>query len=340
MAPLAAVTSGSDHSVFLAAGIPTMQFNYWPDTFYHSSADRLIHVDPTELKRVAFMAAAAFAYLAGAAEPEARALAWEAAGNGAKWIAEVGRQSVRLLGTDPAKIHEQHKAAQTKVEGAFQRAKGSVGSVRTLASSPLVETDIRALTDSLAVDKAEASKRIETVYKAMCAGLKVKPAAPAPKPQEREYARLIPRRKYKVYGEEAQKAAQAARSGQPGAPAPAAKAPAQAAPPAKPEAKAAPAATPPDKAQSQTRPGGGRGGFGFASTSTGYFIDGKRSILEIYDLVRAECGNLQIGSQAGKYAYVIGPEFPDIELETVANIIRGLEKTGAVEIVPSSQGRK
>ena len=40
-----------------------MQFNYWPDNFYHSSADRIVHVDPTELKRVGFTAAAAFYYL-------------------------------------------------------------------------------------------------------------------------------------------------------------------------------------------------------------------------------------------------------------------------------------
>ena len=46
-----------------------MQFNYWGDNFYHSSGDRIEHADPTEMKRVAFMAAAAMYYLstAGAA---------------------------------------------------------------------------------------------------------------------------------------------------------------------------------------------------------------------------------------------------------------------------------
>jgi hypothetical protein len=331
MAPLATITSGSDHTVFLAAGVPTMQFNHWPDNFYHSSADRIVHVDPTELKRVAIVAASAFAYLANADVPEARDLAWEAAGNGAQWIAEVGRQSVRLLGSDPAGIHEQHKAAQTKVEGAFGRASGSVASVRTLAASPEIEADIKLLTESLAVDRTAAAKRIEAVYQGLCAGLKVKPVKLAPTTQELEYARLIPRRKYKVYGEEAQKASQAARAGQP---------------PAKPEIKPAAAATaqaaaaPCSKPAPQTaRPGGGRG-MGFASSSTNYFIDGKRSILEIYNAVRAECGNLQVGSQDGKYAYVLGSEYPDVELETVAGIIRNLEKSGVVEIVTAPKGKR
>jgi hypothetical protein len=44
----------SDHAVFLDAGIPAMQFNHWFDNFYHSSGDRAVNADPTELKRVAF----------------------------------------------------------------------------------------------------------------------------------------------------------------------------------------------------------------------------------------------------------------------------------------------
>ena len=58
--------------MFNDGGIPAMQFNYWPDNFYHSSEDRFVYVDPTELKRVGFMAASAFYYLATAG-PDRRA---------------------------------------------------------------------------------------------------------------------------------------------------------------------------------------------------------------------------------------------------------------------------
>jgi len=308
LAPLATITSGSDHSVFLAAGIPAMQFNYWPDNFYHSSEDRIIHVDPTELKRVGFMAATAFYYLANAGAAEARNLAWEAAANGDKWIAEVARQSVRLLGSDPAKIHGQHAAAQTKITGAFQRAKGGVESVRSLAASPQLEADLRMLVTGLEAARDAASSRIEAVYRDQCAALGIKPAAPALTDKEKEYARMVPRRRFKVYSEEAQKQGQGTRGGPP--------------------------------------PGGTRGGApatvsgtpaprlaGFANTSVNYFIDGKRSILEIYNAVRAECGNLQVGSTESKFAYVLGPEYPDVELEAVANAIRNLERSGVVEII-------
>ena len=308
LAPLATITSGSDHSVFLAAAIPAMQFNYWPDNFYHSSEDRILHVDPTELKRVGFMAASAFYYLANAGAPEARNLAWEAAANGDKWIAEVARQSVRLLGSDPAAIHGQHAAAQTKIAGAFQRAKGSVESVRSLATSPEIDANLRMLVAGLESTRDVAAKRLEAVYRDQCAALGVKPTAVALSEKEREYSRMIPRRKFKVYSEEAQKQGQGTRGGAP--------------------------------------PGGGRGGApaeapgtpaprlaGFANTSVNYFVDGKRSILEIYHAVRAECGNLQVGSTESKFAYVLGPQYPDVDLEAVANAIRNLERSGVVEII-------
>ena len=79
------ITSGSDHSVFNDGGIPAMQFNYWPDNFYHSSGDRIVHVDPTELKRVGVHGGVRDGYyLSTAGAAQARDLAWEAAANGAE----------------------------------------------------------------------------------------------------------------------------------------------------------------------------------------------------------------------------------------------------------------
>jgi aminopeptidase YwaD len=215
LCPLATITSGSDHSVFLAGGVPCMQFNYWPDNFYHSSADRIVHVDPTELKRVGFMAAAAFAYLSTAGAPEARQLAWESAATGGKWIAEVARQSARLLGNDAAKLQDRNKAVQNKIAGAFQRGRAEIESVRALAQSPEVEAAVKALTAGLEGQRDIASRRLDTLYRERCAELKVKPAAIVLTEAERENARLIPRRKFKVYSEEAQKLSQAGRGNRP-----------------------------------------------------------------------------------------------------------------------------
>ena len=111
--------SGSDHTVFLAAGIPAIQFNYYSDNFYHSSEDRSKHVDPTEMKRVGFMAASGLYYLATAGAEEAKDLAWESVANGEKWMAEVSRQSIILLQNNAKKIHPAIRPPRIKSRDLF-----------------------------------------------------------------------------------------------------------------------------------------------------------------------------------------------------------------------------
>jgi hypothetical protein len=301
LSPVAAITSGSDHSVFNDGGIPAMQFNYWPDNFYHSSEDRFVYVDPTELRRVGFMAASAFYYLATAGPDQARDLAFEATANGEKWMAEVTRQSVRLLGDDPAKLTDQFKAAQIKVNGAANRAKGGVASVQALTKDAGVTATVKRLSATLDAARDTNVKLLESWYVDKAAALGMKPAPVALTDKEREYSLLIPRRLFRVYSEEGR-----ARQGQ---------------------------------------GGGGRGGQrgapgtpaprrlpGLASSEIANFIDGTRSVLDIYNAVRAECGNLVVGSNDTKYAYLLSPDAPDVDLELVYAALETLQKNGTIEI--------
>jgi hypothetical protein len=331
LCPVAAITSGSDHSVFNNGGIPAMQFNHWPDNFYHSSHDLIRDVDPTELKRSSFMAASAFYYLAMAGAPEARDLAWEAVTNGEKWIAEVTRQSVRLLGNDPARLPDQYKAAQTKVGGAFNRAKGGVESVLTLSANADVVATVKTLVGTLEVARDANVKLLDGAYRERCATLGIKPLPVSLTDKEREYSLMVPRRLFKVYSPEAQQRTSVqGGGGARGQAAPPAAAQAQT-PPARGQASAAAAPQP-----AATGRGGGRGNTGLpglASSEVSNFIDGKRSILDIYNSVRAECGNLVTGSNDMKFAYVLSPDAPDVELDAVFNAIQNLERTGVVEIL-------
>jgi aminopeptidase YwaD len=308
LAPVAAITSGSDHSVFNNGGIPAMQFNYWPDDFYHSSGDRIEQVDPTELKRVAFVAGSAFAYLASAGAPQAQDLAWEATLNGEKWIAEVTRQSIRLLGDDPARLPEQAKAAQTKVAGAFGRSRTGVESVLALAKDAEVAATVKRLTATLEAARDANARLLDAAYAERAAALRVKPAPAGLTDREREASLMIPRRLFKVYSEEAQKrqAAQGPGGGRGGG-----RGGAQAGAPGAPGPRRLP---------------------GAASTEVTNFIDGKRTALEIYNAVRAECGNLVVGRDETKFAYLLSPDAPDVELESVIEALQNLEKNGTIEI--------
>ncbi len=312
LAPVAAITSGSDHSVFNNGGIPAMQFNYWGDTFYHSSGDRIEHADPTEMKRVAFTAASAMYYLSAAGPVEARHLAWEAAANGQAWMAEVARQAAGLMTGDRDALAGQHAAAQLKVGGAFNRARGGVESVLALAGDAEVAAAVRTLVASLQTARDPNARLLEGRYRERAAALgAVAAPAAAPSAKEREYGQLIPRRLFAVYSAEAQKRTPAPGQRRPGAGA------------------GRPAAGTPVRRMP-----------GLAGSEVANFIDGTRSILEIYQAVRAECGNLVVGSEEQKYAYVLSPDAADVDLEQVAAAIESMERSGTVEIVRRPPARK
>ncbi len=284
--------SASDHIVFLSAGIPAMQFNHWTDNFYHSSGDRVEVSDPTEMKRTGFMGAAAFYYLANAGVEEARDLAWEAASNGEKWIAEVTRQSVRLLEVAAPDIHARYKAAHNKVTGAFNRARGGVASVLDLSDASEVRELVDRLSASLEQVLQAQSAKLELIYGERCRELGVRPQRLTLTEQEREYVRMVPRMKYNYYSEEYRAAAARVDRFIP--------------------------------AERRLR--------GLAATEVPWSIDGVRSILGIYNLVRAEYGNVTTNNGEWKFAYVVTPETDDIDLESVATTIIAMEQAGLVEI--------
>ena len=282
----------SDHTVFLAAGIPAMQFNHWPDNFYHSSADQVEVSDPTEMKRVGFIAAAAFYYIANAGDDEAGNLAWEASSNGEKWLAEVTRQSIRLLETGSEDIHERHKAAQTKITGAFNRARGSVESVLQLSNAPEIVSLVENLVDGLEEIRDVQSGKVEAIYNQLCNSQGVSSRPVTLTDQERIYAQMIPRKAHNFYSDE-YRAASARLN---------------------------------EFLRGVTRIRG------LAGSEVPAFIDGNRSILDIYNSVRAEYGNVTTGSNEWKFAYVVTPETADIDLEAVAGYILAMEQAGMVEI--------
>jgi hypothetical protein len=285
--------SGSDHTIFLAAGIPTMQFNYYSDNFYHSSEDRSEHVDPTEMKRVGFMAASAFYYLATAGEQEAQDLAWESAANGDKWMGEVSRQSVILLQNNVEKIHSGYQAARNKIEGAFLRGKGNILSVTDISNDGEVGVLLTQLVTSLESSRENHAARLSNLYRLRCAALDVEPQEIQLTDQEELYLTKVPRKLYPVYSEDYKSKNSDVNKHIP------------------------------KKSPVMPR---------LARSEIPILIDGERSVSDIYRIVRAEHAFVITSSDEFKYAYVITPEASDIQLQSVIDYIIAMEKAGLVEI--------
>src|SRR5713226_5014345 len=76
-AEYSAYTMGSDHDVYQDSsfGIPAIYLNDWPDRYIHTNFDTAANIDPTKLKRAAFIGAASGYFLATFGIEQGRALA-------------------------------------------------------------------------------------------------------------------------------------------------------------------------------------------------------------------------------------------------------------------------
>lgn len=238
------------------------------------------------------MAAAGFYYLATAGAQEAQDLAWESAANGEKWMAEVSRQSIVLLQNQPDKIHTGYDAALNKIEGAFLRAKGGLMSVTDIAESEEVTALLSQLSTSLESSSENHKSRITDLYRLRCAALEVESLEISLAEQEELNGHKVPRKLYPVYTEDY-------KSRNPDV------------------NKHIPRKSPPMPR--------------LARSEIPILIDGERSILEIYKIVRAEHAFVNTSSDESKYAYVITPDTIDVQLQSVVDYITAMEKAGLVE---------
>jgi aminopeptidase YwaD len=71
-AEYSAYTMGSDHDVYQDSsfGIPAIYLNDWPDRYIHTNFDSAANIDPTKLKRAAFIGAASGYFLANLSSKE------------------------------------------------------------------------------------------------------------------------------------------------------------------------------------------------------------------------------------------------------------------------------
>jgi hypothetical protein len=108
----------SDHEVFNDWGVqvPGIMMITWPDLYYHTSQDIADKCDPTELKRVCFIGAAAAYTIASADESLAAKIAGEVTGNASE---RIGKQMTRAL-------DEIGTAKKEDFENLYKRTKGYI----------------------------------------------------------------------------------------------------------------------------------------------------------------------------------------------------------------------
>jgi hypothetical protein len=126
----------SDHMVFndWGVGVPGIMMIAWPDQWYHTSGDRVDKADPTQLKRVAIIGAAAAYTVAAADDDMALRLASEILSNGTRRLGHQFAMGLQRLNDATAEdLQEQYKWARAHVEAAVINEQATLESVLQLA---------------------------------------------------------------------------------------------------------------------------------------------------------------------------------------------------------------
>ena len=110
---------GSDHSVFLAAGVPSLLAWHFPDWFYHASLDRPDKTSPAEMKHVGVSVAATALVLAGATAADAEDVVRLLEGAAGLRLALETKQGAALVAAAPDKAAAQ--ATEAAVLAAWRK---------------------------------------------------------------------------------------------------------------------------------------------------------------------------------------------------------------------------
>ena len=132
--------NNSDHMVFNDGiiGIPAVGFINWPDDYIHSSDDDLWQIDRTQLKRNAFIIAAAGLYIANAGAADVPTLLAEVEGRGAERLGNDLRTAMTMV-AEGGPDADAFERAMFVLEAAEMREQRAVESVLDFAPEATAE---------------------------------------------------------------------------------------------------------------------------------------------------------------------------------------------------------
>jgi hypothetical protein len=192
----------SDHEVFNDWGVqvPGIMMIDWPDRWYHTSGDHVNNTDPTELKRVAVIGAAAAFTIANADDDMALKIASETAGNGAQRIGhQLARGIAEMDAATDATFADTYKGAREHIDANVINEKNTLETINELAADKArVAAHVAALQKSIEQTAAAQLAAIDAHMKVVAARLKAQPVVLKATELELKAATIVPKQTPKV----------------------------------------------------------------------------------------------------------------------------------------------
>ncbi|MDE3155130.1 MAG: M28 family peptidase [Acidobacteriota bacterium] len=137
---------GSDHTVYIEAGIPALLNWHFPDRYYHTNLDRPDKTSPLEMQRVAGATATTALLLASATPAQALAVAKVIAAAAGDRLALETRQGADIIGAaaDPAEARVEEQEVMDAWRVWYIEALGSVRRLPVTPADPALTSFIDA----------------------------------------------------------------------------------------------------------------------------------------------------------------------------------------------------
>lgn len=192
----------SDHEVFndWAVRVPGVMMIAWPDQWYHTSGDRVDKSDPTQMKRVAVIGAAAAYTIASADDAVAEKIASEISANAARRLGHRLNVAVELINrAGPDSFNDAYETARIHIETTAENEIHTLETVKELASRPgVLDAHIRVLQDNIRTIRDSHLDVVEAHMQARAGQLGIPEAEITLTEQETKAAQTVPRPTPKV----------------------------------------------------------------------------------------------------------------------------------------------
>jgi len=186
---------GSDHYMFTegSIGIPATMFGH-PDPYHHTIQDTVDKVDPTELKRVCYIAACCAWWMANASDKEALSMANEVAKRGLGRAGLDLCRSTRAMESSSATSEELYLAYKEGVnvmKHSFSREFSALKSVLVFVKEEPTRSYIRLLEENLGANQRLFLREVEDYYRILCQRLGSSPRQITLTEEEKRAARMV-----------------------------------------------------------------------------------------------------------------------------------------------------
>jgi aminopeptidase YwaD len=192
---ISSLHGSSDNAVFndWSIGVPGVKMITWPDDYYHSSEDSPDKCDPTQLRRVVFIAAAGSYTMASADDAMAlRILSEMYAGANTRSGIQMAKASDIIWKANAETMKNRYKRASYNIEGFFMAEISAIERVSKISQSTEVSAMIsgyrKRLDDLMEIQLSSLKDLMVTVSK----GLSIPSASTVPDEDEKKASKIIP----------------------------------------------------------------------------------------------------------------------------------------------------